>query len=116
MKRLVEFDLRDGGNVLVEVDEAEEARGGIVRIAREDEVAVKAPQAFETALDKLKPVTSPIISKLRDLTPSEIQVELGVKMSTEAGVVIASTASEANFKVSLTWRNRETAEKPSSAG
>jgi hypothetical protein len=115
MKRLVEFPLQDGGSVLVEVEEPEEEEGGIVRVAREGEVAVKAPQAFETALDKMKPITSAIISKLRDLAPDRIQVELGVKMSTEAGVVIASAAAEANFKVTLTWEHKETDNKKRSA-
>lgn len=116
MKRLVEFPLQDGGSVLVEVEESDEAEGGIVRVAREGEVTVKAPQTFETALDKMKPVTSAIVSKLRDLAPDRIQVEIGVKLSTEAGVVIASAATEANFRVTLTWEHKETGNKSRSLG
>ena len=37
------------------------------------------------------------------LAPKEIKVEFGVTLSAQADVVIASTATEATFSVSLTW-------------
>jgi hypothetical protein len=40
--------------------------------------------------------------------PDEIEVEFGLKMSAEAGAVVAATGLEANYRVTLTWRREET--------
>ena len=109
MKRLVEFPLEDGSTILVEVDEPESA-GGTARVARGDNKTVaKANQTFEKALDKIKPTANAVISKLRDLThsPDEITVEFGLKLSAEAGAVLAAAGIEANYKVTLTWKKVE---------
>jgi hypothetical protein len=35
--------------------------------------------------------------------PDTVKIEFGVKLTAEAGVVIAKAATEANFKLSLEW-------------
>lgn len=108
MKRLVEFPLEDGGAIVVEVD-GPEPRGGPVRGIRAGEVIEKAAQTFEAALDKIKPAAAAIITKLRQLgePPDEVGVEFGIKLSAEAGAVIASAGVEANYRVTLTWKRKE---------
>jgi hypothetical protein len=109
MKRLVEFPLQEGGTLLVEVNEpesyAETTTRGVVKAARPGEIADKARDTFEDALDKIKPAAQAIIDKLRALydAPDEIGVEFGIKLSAEAGAFIASAGVEANYKVSLKW-------------
>ena len=110
MKRLVEFPLQEGGTLLVEVDEPEgyaetTTRGGVVKASRPSEIADKAKDTFEDALDKIKPAAQSIIGKLRELhdAPDEIGVEFGIKLSAEAGAFIASAGVEANYKVTLKW-------------
>lgn len=106
MKRLVEFPLEEGGTILVEVEMPEGA--GMVPAAR-GEVAQRAQQTFEQALEKIRPAAQAIIKKLRALhdPPDEIEVEFGLKMSAEAGAVVAAAGVEANYKVTLMWK-RET--------
>ena len=109
MKRLIEFPLEDGGSIVVEVDEPA-PEGGVVRAARPGEVAAKAGQTFEAALERIKPMAGTIIAKLRGLSdpPDEAVVEFGLKMSGQAGsVVVASVGAEAHYKVTLTWRREE---------
>lgn len=108
MKRLVEFPLEGGSTVVVEVDESPRS-GGTVRSLRAGELTEKAKESFETALEKIRPSATAIITKLRELTerPDEIGVEFGIKLSAEAGAFIASTGTEANFKVTLTWKRKE---------
>ena len=108
MKRLVEFPLEDGSTIWVEVDEPERA-GGAARVSRGgDKTIDKANQSFETALDKVKPTANAVISKLRDLadSPDEITVEFGLKLSAQAGVVLAAASIEANYKVTLKWTKK----------
>src|SRR5512135_613557 len=110
MKRLVEFPLQEGGTLLVEVDEPEgpaetTMRGGVVKAARPGEIADKAKDTFEGALDKIKPAAQSIIDRLRELhdAPDEIAVEFGIKLSAEAGAFIASASVEANYTLTLKW-------------
>lgn len=108
MKRLVEFPLEDGGTILVEVDVPEEA--GMVPAGLGEGVPEKARQSFEAALDKVRPAAQTIIKKLRSLhdPPDEVEVEFGLKMSADAGALIAAAGVEANYKVTLTWKREET--------
>ncbi len=108
MKRLIEFPLQDGGTMVVEVDEPEPP-GGVVRAARPGDVAEKAKETFEDALDKIKPAAQSIITRLRGLSdePDEIAVEFGIKLNAAAGAFIASAGVEANYKVSLKWAKKQ---------
>jgi hypothetical protein len=107
MKRLVEFPLEGGNSILVEVDEPEAE--GVVRAARPGEIAERALQTFETALQKIQPAAIVIIDHLRKLSdpPDQVNVEFGVKLSAGAGAVLASAGAEANYKVTLSWKRKE---------
>ena len=107
MKRLVEFSLENGGKVLVEVD-GSVPEGSVVRAARPGEIADRAKDTFEDALDKIKPAAQSIIEKLRGLSdePDEIEVEFGIKLSAEAGAFIAAVGAEANYSVTLKWKKK----------
>src|SRR5690348_8916274 len=105
MKRLVEFPLESGGNVVVEIDEVE--AGGPSRAGRGNTVEI-AKETLEDALNKVLPVTKSVVEKLRSMekVPDEIEVTFGVKLSTVAGAVIASASAEANFGVTLRWSGK----------
>ena len=103
MTRLVEFPVDDESSVIVEVDDP---GSGTERVGR-GEIAERASETFGDALDRVRPAAALLVEKLRTLadTPDEIAVEFGVKMSGKLGAAfIASAESEANFKVTLTWR------------
>ena len=104
MKRLIEYPLKDGSSVLVQVDD--EARGSVVRGGAPSDVAEKVTQTVETALEEIRPAAVELIAQFRNLTepPHIAVVEFGVKLSAQAGAFIASVATDANFKVTLTWR------------
>jgi hypothetical protein len=79
---------------------------GLGRAGRPGRVVARASRSLEDMLRGLRPVAESFVAQFREMTctPSEIGVEFGVKLSAEADVVIASTATEATFSVSLTWR------------
>lgn len=103
MKRLIEFPLEDGTSMMVEVDEPEQ--GGLVKASRAGDAIVKAQQTLEKSLEKVRPAAQFIIRQLRKLhdSPDEIQVAFGLKLSAEAGAVLASAGAEANYTVTLKW-------------
>ena len=110
MKRLVEFPLENNATILVEVDEPAVSPatddGDVPRGFGATELADKAQQTFETAVSKIRPLAAAVIGSLRDLqdSPEQVSVEFGIKLSAASGVVLASTAIEANFKISATWK------------
>jgi hypothetical protein len=112
MRRLVEFQLEDGGSVWVEVDVEDDEYGR--ELVSGEVVPAKAAMSFEKAMDTVKPVAEAIIAKLRQLSepPHEMEVEFGLKMSAEAGAFVAAAGVEANYKVTLTWKRPLEKEMP----
>jgi hypothetical protein len=102
MKRLVEFPLKEGGSIVIKIDEPE--TGGTVLAGREDKIE-KARETFENALNKVLPATKTALKKLRNTVshPDEIEVTFGVNLSTMVGAVIASASAVANFGVTVRW-------------
>ncbi|MBE1491755.1 CU044_2847 family protein [Plantactinospora soyae] len=113
MSELKRFDLDGVDFVLVEVD----ADGpDISPVSRTADVVEAATTSFGTALSHVRAAASVALTRFRemDTQPDEIQLEFGVKLTTEAGAVIAKTAAEGNLKVYLTWRRPGT--EPADAG
>ena len=100
MKQLIEYLLEDGNAILIEVDLPE---AGIERAGRGDQV-IKAKEHFASAIEQIKPVAHTVIATLRNLAADEIGVDFGIKLSANAGAIIASANTEANFTVRLTWK------------
>ena len=102
---MIEVPLESGGSMLMEVELDEAEQDGMVPAARRGEVAAKAKQTFEEALEQIKPGADAIVAKLRGMSsnPDEISVTFGLKMSANAGAFIAASGIEANFTVLLKW-------------
>jgi hypothetical protein len=101
MRKLIKFSLREDDHIWVEVDEPESLS------EVEGERARGSTEKFEKILEKLQPVVSTIIEKLRNLTcsPDNVEVTFGLKLSTNAGLIIAAAETEANFTLKLTWES-----------
>jgi hypothetical protein len=98
--------------MLVEIDEPDQ--GGLVKASLTDDVIVKAHETLEKSLEKVKPAAQYVIEQLRKLhdAPNEIQVAFGLKLSAEAGAVLASASAEANYTVTLKWVKEKEEIKP----
>jgi len=102
--KIVEYKLESGGSVFIEVEETELDRGRSP-VSKKSGVPEEATKEFEKALDGVKPAADLILQKLQNFTskPDNIEIDFGIKMSAEAGAIIATTAVEANFTVKLSW-------------
>lgn len=106
-KEIAQFLLDDGTPLLIEVEETNSS--SIERVSREDlhREVIKAKQSFERSLDRVIPFASAALKRFRDglTTPAdEVEIKFGVKMTAEAGAIIASASSEVNFEVTLKWK------------
>ncbi|MDB5111104.1 MAG: hypothetical protein JWR67_2218 [Mucilaginibacter sp.] len=110
MKTLLEFKAQDGSSFFVEVDEqtsiAPTTRGGVDENNNRG-IIQTATNSFDTALKPLKEVSNGIINCIKELanSPNDIEVELGLKFTAKAGIIVTSLDSEANFKIVLKWHN-----------
>jgi hypothetical protein len=97
------YRLEDGGSVLVEVEPLD--RGPVRRGARIEERVQEAGDTLEHVLGQVAPIATGLIARIRerDDWPNEVEVEFGVKLTAEAGVIIARAAGEANFRLLMRW-------------
>ncbi len=118
MGYLVEMPLENGGVVVVEI--APDFTGGPVRAGSQPgEIVGRAAVTLESALDhQLKPVAEAVIGRIQSFArvPDEATVELGLKLSLKAGLVIANTAGEASFRVAMKWVRPAAPEPSADAG
>lgn len=106
----VEVPLDEGSDevIRVQIREVDEA---VVRVGRGGSVA-RAGRSLGQMLDTVRPVADSFVGRFRELAvpPDEMTLEFGISLSAGADVVIASTATTANFTVSLSWSRRDTEE------
>jgi hypothetical protein len=113
MTELARFELQQGGDVVVEV-----ATGpATARVSRRDDVVLDAKVSFERALGAVKDAASAALGQFQAMArkPDEVEIKFGVKLSAEAGAVIAKTGIDGQFEVKLKWK-RPPAEDTEPAG
>ncbi|MGW3073350.1 MULTISPECIES: CU044_2847 family protein [unclassified Kitasatospora] len=103
MDSLVEFRTDGGANVVIEVDDE---GPGLELVARGDGAVVQAGHTFEHALQGIHSAAESALSVFRDgrLKPDSVEIEFGVKLTTEAGAVIAKSSLEGHLVVRLSWQ------------
>ncbi|MFD9125468.1 CU044_2847 family protein [Kitasatospora sp. NPDC059571] len=107
MSEYVEFLTADGAVVRVEGAATGPAGDpyGMQPVGRAGDAAVRAAETFEQALGGVRSAAEAALRVLRggDLRPDEVEIEFAVKLSAEAGALIARTAADAHLTVKLTW-------------
>ncbi|MES4887635.1 CU044_2847 family protein [Streptomyces sp. NPDC096012] len=101
MDGLMEFKTEDGA--LVVVEEAA-GRPGARLVSRGDGPA-QAARTFEGALEGVRGAAAAALRVFRDgsLCPDAVEIEFGVRLSAEAGAVIAKGSTEGHLVVKLSW-------------
>ena len=102
MSEIARFKYNDA-SVLVEV---EDARVGRAPVGRREDGVWEATQTFKDALAHVLPAAQAIVEHLKGLSPHQIEVEFGIKLSGEAGALIAKTGAEGHFQVKLAWSEK----------
>lgn len=69
-------------------------------------------EKVEDSIDRIRHFGALALERLADMPkrPDKVTVEIAVKVSAEAGVVIAKCATEANFKIAMEWSRKEQAD------
>ncbi|MBX9637383.1 MAG: hypothetical protein K2Q45_07535 [Nitrosomonas sp.] len=99
-RHLVEYKLANGKIIAVEVETLESEYERISNSGGTE----RAIKKFEQAIDDIAPATEAVLKMLKNLGVVEGQLEVGLKFSAKAGVVLASADSEATFKITMKWK------------
>ncbi len=105
MPEYAEFRTADGAVVRVEgAGASAEVPYGMQPVGRNAAV-VRAAETFEEALSGVRAAAESALAVFRggSLAPDEVEIEFGVKLSAEAGALIARTAADAHLTVRLSW-------------
>jgi hypothetical protein len=106
VSKYLEFPLEGGGSILIEAaDEPSRTSAGFLRDGDTHAGADKAQQSFDASVESVRRSASLLVSKLRELTPDELQVNFNLKASGEmGGLTVGKAGADANYTVMLKWQ------------
>lgn len=78
-----------------------------VRRRKPAEDKLESKERVERSIERIRRFGTMAMERLADMPrkPDKVAVEIAVKVSAGTGVVIASCATEANFKITVEWAN-----------
>ncbi|MFJ6694780.1 CU044_2847 family protein [Streptomyces sp. NPDC091272] len=102
MSELMQFSTEDGGNVVVEIDHRPR---GAQLVSRGETQLLDAGRSFDGALAGIRTAAESALRTFRGgaLRPDGVELEFGVKLTGEAGAVIAKSSVEGHITVKLSW-------------
>jgi hypothetical protein len=114
MSYLIEVPVDGGGRLLVQASDDDLPGSLELATLRPGAIVARAGESLEAALDQVKPAMQAIVRRLTALSPDEVEVEFGILLGGETGVVVAKGTAEVHFTVTLTWKGAPS--KPSAVG
>lgn len=105
MTSYIESETKDGSTIRIEVETA--AKGvGFSQAAASGKVTSEGGDAYSQTLGTIRACASGIIGSLQEMEhpPQTASVNFAIKIDAESGAMIARAADNAQFKVSLTWK------------
>jgi len=61
-------------------------------------------QSFDALVGGIRPVARAILAQFKDLELDSAEVEFAVKLTANAGIILAGTAAEGSCAIKLTWK------------
>jgi hypothetical protein len=103
---LISYPLDEGRQVLIEVED--DIKGTVTRRLHPGEIIETVGTKFETAIEPVRPAVVAVASKFHDFTggPDDVEVEFGLNFGGQAGAVIASASTEAQFRVKMVRKGK----------
>jgi hypothetical protein len=119
MAEIVEFEVASGGVLRVQAVDGLDGGGGqglVPAAPSPGEVIQKAKETLEAAVGSVTPALGVITRQLRAVSPDEVEVEFGLVLTAEHGVIIAKASGEVHFNVRLTWQGSQGSEGSALSG
>jgi hypothetical protein len=98
----------EDGEVFV-VELSDEQGSGVIRASRGDELFETSADTFESGMARVQRVAATMLARLADLprSPDHVRAEFGLRVTAEAGLVVAKGSGDAHIKLELEWSRPE---------
>lgn len=106
MAYLVEVPVEAGGRLIVEASDWQLPGDLELASPRPGEVAARASESLERALDQVKPAIGAMARRIQEMGPDEFTVEFGLTLGAECGVVVAKGTTDVHLNVTLSWKRQ----------
>jgi hypothetical protein len=106
MANYIETKTKNGQTILIEVEQSTKGVGFAPKTAMPEVVTANA---YQQTLETIQACATGIIDTLQGLEtpPQTTSVNFSIKIDSEVGAMIAKSAENAQFKVSLSWKQNE---------
>ncbi len=114
MSAYIETQAKDGTIIRIEVESASKTSTGFARQPAPVNVSTEAAKdAYDQTLNTIRACANGVLDTLQTLEvlPSAASIDFAIKVDAEAGVMIAKSPAEAQFKVSLSWKQVEASQE-----
>jgi hypothetical protein len=103
---LARMPIGDDSDGFVEVEIHSRDLGNSVQLAGAvTDTALMLPFTLASSLDSVRPALSVIVNKLKEHRPNELEVQLGLTVGGESGLIFAKGSAEATFTIKMIWRD-----------
>jgi len=106
----IETRTQDGSIIRIEVESGAKTKTGFSsQTTSAEEAEAVMTDAYEQTLATIRACANGIIGAIQSLAapPSAASVDFALKIDAKAGAMIAKSGNEAQFKVSLSWKQAE---------
>jgi len=100
MAEIVRFAAAGGASVLVEADDD---AFGVDRVSRRPDGTIEANERLDRALGSARATIKSALAALGGLGFEELVLEFGIKLTAEAGALIARSSAEGHLTVTVRW-------------
>jgi hypothetical protein len=110
MAVLLEVPLAEGNGehvLLVEADRADIPGDLVLASPHPGAAAARATHTLAESLQQVAPLLRTVRDKLVEVGPESFEVEFGLKLGGETGVILAKGTAEVNLAVTMTWKRRD---------
>ena len=104
----IETKTSDGTPIRIEVESSSRSGAGFAR-SSPSTGAEAAQDAYHQILNTIRACANGVIETLQNLeaAPSAVSINFAVKIDAEAGAIVAKSMNDAQFKISLSWKQVE---------
>ncbi|MFB9517133.1 CU044_2847 family protein [Streptomyces purpureus] len=97
----------NGETMVVELGEGQGS--GVLRASRGEGLFESSADTFEAGMARVRRVAEALLERLTDLprSPDHIRAEFGIRVTAEAGFVVAKGSGDAHITLQLEWSRPE---------
>lgn len=106
----IETQTKDGATIRIEVEPGQKGGAGFTRQTSSTNVSSDAVKdAYDQTLNTIRACANGVIDTLQNLdaAPNAASISFAIKIDAEAGAMISKSMNDAQFKVSLSWKQVE---------